>query len=90
MAANLTAASLKLSFFARTCLPQCSLTLWLLELIHEELDGVLGSVDDQGAHHVLKDFVEALLLDVLLASALEVNLLLFQHHGGLVEGVVKV
>ena len=71
-------------------MPRCSLTLRLLELVHEELDRVVGSVDDQRAHHVLKDLVEALLLDVLLASALEVNLLLFQHHGGLVEGVVKV
>ena len=71
-------------------MPRCSLTLRLLELVHEELDGVFGSVDDQRAHHVLKDLVEALLFDVLLATALEVNLLLFQHHGGLVEGVVKV
>ena len=71
-------------------MPRCSLTLRLLELVHEELDGVVGSVDDQRAHHVLEDLVEALLLDVLLAPALEVNLLLFQHHGGLVEGVVKV
>ena len=56
------------------------LTLRLLKLVDEELDRVLWLIDDQAAHHVLKDLVEALLLDVLLATALEVNLLLFQHH----------
>ena len=56
------------------------LTLRLLKFVDEVLDGVLGLIDDQAAHHVLKDLVEALLLDVLLAAALEVNLLLFQHH----------
>ena len=56
------------------------LTLWLLNLVDEELDRVFRLVDDQTAHHVLEHLVEALLLDVLLAAALEVNLLLFQHH----------
>ena len=56
------------------------LTLRLLKLVDEELDRVLWLIDDQAAHHVLKDLVEALLLDVLLATALKVDLLLFQHH----------
>ena len=62
-----------------------SLTLGFLELVDEERDGVFGSVDDESAHHVFKDLVESLLLDVLLAAALEVNLLLFQHHGCLLD-----
>ena len=56
------------------------LTLRLFQLLNEELDRVFRLVDNQGAHHVLKDFVEALLLDVFFTAALEVNLLLFQHH----------
>ena len=56
------------------------LTLRLLKLVDEELDRVVWLIDDQAAHHVLEDLVEALLLDVLLATSLKVNLLLFQHH----------
>ena len=56
------------------------LTFWLLKLVNEELDWVFRLVDDETAHHVLKHLVEALLLDVLLASTLKVDLLLFQHH----------
>lgn len=56
------------------------LTLRLLKLVDEELDRVFWLVDDQTAHHILEHLVEALLFDVLFATALEVNLLLFQHH----------
>ena len=58
------------------------LTLWLLELVNEELYRVLWLVDDQATHHILKDLVKALLLNVLFTDSLEVNLLLFKHHLG--------
>jgi len=57
-----------------------ALTLRLFEPLNQVLEWIFGLVDDQGAHHVFKYFVETLLLDVLFAAALEVNLLLFQHH----------
>ena len=56
------------------------LTCWLTELVNEVLDGVFGAGNNQTTHHVLKDLVETLFLDVLLASTLEVDFLLFQHH----------
>lgn len=58
-----------------------TLTLWLFEFVDKEFDGVVRLVDDEGAEHILEDLVETRLLHVLLASALEVNFLLFQHHG---------
>ena len=67
-----------------------TLTLRLLKLVDEELDRVIRLVDDQRSHHVFKDLVEALLLDVLLAPALEVNLLLFQHHLAVQSPFLKV
>ena len=56
------------------------LTLRLLKLVDQELDRVLRLVNNQAAHHVFKDFIQALLLYVVLAAALKVNFLLFKHH----------
>ena len=53
------------------------LTFGFLKFVNQELDRVFWLVHDQAPHHILEDLIEALLFDVFLAAALEIDFLLF-------------